>query len=204
LNTAGVQSEQKVCGIYLFLGWWDWLTPFSVLAGVGVCAGYTLLGATWLVMKTEGLLQEKMRRAAWYLAIVTLIFTGVVSVITPFLHPAYFERWFSLPTSIFTGIVPALVFCAGWYLFTGLRDKSDYSPFLASLALFTLCFAGIIIGFYPNIIPPSLTIHEAAAPRESLLFALYGTVVLIPLILGYTAYAYWVFRGKVDPAEGYH
>lgn len=78
------------------------------------------------------------------------------------------------------------------------------APFLASLALFTLCFAGIIIGFYPNIIPPSLTIHEAAAPRESLLFALYGTVVLIPLILGYTAYAYWVFRGKVDPAEGYH
>ena len=185
-------------------GWWDWLTPFSLLVGAGVCAGYALLGATWLVMKTEGPLQEKMRKAAWWLAVVTLGFIGVVSVITPFLDAAYFNRWFSLPGSVFTGVVPALVFCTAWYLFTGLRDKSDYSPFLASLALFSLCFIGIIIGFYPNIIPPSLTIHEAAAPTESLTFALYGTVVLIPLILCYTAYAYWVFRGKIDPAEGYH
>jgi len=97
-----------------------------------------------------------------------------------------------------------LVLGAAWNLFSGLKNKSDYSPFLASLALFTLCFIGIVISFYPNIIPPSLTIHEAAAPKESLKFALYGTVVLIPLILGYTAYAYWVFRGKIDPAEGYH
>ena len=155
-------------------------------------------------MKTEGPLQDKMRNAAWWLAIVTLGFIGVVSIATPFLDATYFRRWFSLPTSVFTGIVPALVFATAWKLFRGLKDKSDYSPFLASIALFTLCFVGIVIGFYPNIIPPSLTIHEAAAPKESLIFALYGTVVLIPLILGYTAYAYWVFRGKIDPSEGYH
>jgi cytochrome d ubiquinol oxidase subunit II len=100
--------------------------------------------------------------------------------------------------------VPLLVLFAVWKLFTGLIDQRDYAPFLSSLAIFVLSFVGIGISFYPNIVPPSLSIWDAAAPNESLAFALYGTVVLVPLILGYTAYAYWVFRGKVNPAEGYH
>lgn len=185
-------------------GWWDWLSPFSVLTGFAVVSGYTLLGATWLVMKTEGALQVRMRNMAWIFAITTLAFLGLVSVITPFLDPVYFERWFSFPAIIFSAIVPLLVLFAVWKLFTGLIDQRDYSPFLASLAIFVLSFIGIGISFYPHIVPPSLTIWDAAAPDESLAFALYGTVVLVPLILAYTAYSYWVFRGKVDPSEGYH
>ncbi len=100
--------------------------------------------------------------------------------------------------------MPGAVIAAAWALFTGLNAGKDAQPFLATLTLFVLCFIGIGISFYPNIIPPSLTIAEAAAPDESLLFALVGTVVLVPMILAYTAYAYWVFRGKIDPEEGYH
>ncbi len=185
-------------------GWWDWLTPFSVLTGVAVATGYTLLGATWLVLKTEGPLQRQMRRYAWYLAIGTLAAIGLVSLLTPFQDPVYFERWFSMPGIVFTVIVPVLLALTTWRLLTGLLSGHDLSPFLASLGLFVLGFIGIGISFYPHIVPPGLTIAEAAAPDSSLKFALVGTVVLVPLILAYTAYAYWVFRGKIDPDKGYH
>lgn len=185
-------------------GWWDWLTPFSLSCGLAVIAGYALLGATWLNMKTEGHVQGKMQQYSWPLAFVTLGFIGIVSVWTPFKDPVYYERWFAWPTMVFSFAVPLMVVLATLSLFKGLKDKSDYRPFLSSLAIFVLCFAGIGISFYPNIIPPSLTIAEAAAPDSSLEFALVGTLVLVPMILAYTAYAYWVFRGKVRAGDGYH
>jgi cytochrome bd ubiquinol oxidase subunit II len=185
-------------------GWWNWLTPFTILTGVALVIGYALLGATWLVMKTEGALQEKSRRQAWLAAVVTIALIGVVSQWTPFLDPIYFTRWFAWPTAIFSAIVPLLIAACAYYLYTGLRDKNDYRPFLASLGLFILCFIGIGISFYPYIVPPSLTIWEAAAPDKSLKFLLVGAVVLLPMILAYTAYSYWVFRGKINPDEGYH
>lgn len=185
-------------------GWWDWLSVFSVLTGLAVVVGYGLLGATWLIMKTEDHLQRQMQGYAWFLAVGTLAFIGLVSVLTPFQDPVYFSRWFNLPGSAFSVIMPVLVTITTWALFAGLNAGRDAQPFFASLGLFVLSFIGIAISFYPNIIPPSLTIVEAAAPDSSLKFALVGTVVLVPLILGYTAYAYWVFRGKVDPDEGYH
>jgi cytochrome bd ubiquinol oxidase subunit II len=185
-------------------GWWNWLTPFSVLTGVALIVGYALLGATWLVMKTEGALQERSRRQALAAAVITIALIGVVSQWTPFLHPVYFTRWFAWPTAIFSAIVPLLIAACAYYLYTGLRDKNDYRPFLASLGLFVLCFIGIGISFYPYIVPPSLTIWEAAAPDKSLKFLLVGAVVLLPMILAYTAYSYWVFRGKINPDEGYH
>ena len=185
-------------------GWWDWLSVFSILTGFAVVIGYALLGATWLILKTEGPLQRQMQRYAWWLGAGTLAFIGIVSVLTPFQDPVYFERWFNLPGSVLSVLMPGAVLAASWALFTGLNAGKDAQPFLASLALFVLCFIGIGISFYPNIVPPSLTIAAAAAPDESLWFALVGTVVLVPIILGYTAYAYWVFRGKIDPSEGYH
>jgi cytochrome d ubiquinol oxidase subunit II len=185
-------------------GWWDWLTPFSVLTGLAVVAGYALLGATWLVLKTEGPLQLEMRRRAWWLGFATLGFMGLVSLATPFLDPVYFSRWFNLPGSAFSIVMPVLVLGAAWALFTGLNDSRDLRPFLAALSLFVLGFIGIGISFYPMMVPPSLTIWQAAAPDESLAFALVGTLFLVPLILAYTGYAYWVFRGKVRPGEGYH
>lgn len=185
-------------------GWWDWLSLFSVLTGVAVVIGYALLGSTWLVLKTDGVLQARMRKFATPLGLATLGFIGAVSLLTPFQDPVYFERWFDMPGLIFSVAVPGAVLLVSWLLFTGLRNGDDLQPFLAALSLFVISFIGIGISFYPYMVPPGLTIADAAAPDESLAFALVGTVVLVPLILAYTAYAYWVFRGKVDPDEGYH
>jgi cytochrome d ubiquinol oxidase subunit II len=185
-------------------GWWDWLTPFSILTGLALVVGYALLGATWLVMKTEGAIQARARRAAWGAGAGTLTLIGAVSLWTPFLNPVYLDRWFGWPTVLLSVVMPALVAGAAWLLVQGLRQGRDTQPFLASLAIFGLCFAGIGVSFYPYMAPPSLTIAEAAAPDSSLWFLLAGAGALIPIILAYTAYAYWVFRGKVRPGDGYH
>ncbi|SEQ47697.1 cytochrome d ubiquinol oxidase subunit II [Loktanella sp. DSM 29012] len=185
-------------------GWWDWLTPFSIATGVAVVCGYALLGATWLVMKTSGGVSHRMRDLAKPLAIITLVFVAGISVWTPFQDPEYFGRWFNWPGTLYTSPVPIALVVAIYLLFHGLATGRDKTPFFAAEAIFVLAFIGIGISFYPNIIPPALTIREAAAPDSSLLFALVGTVILVPIILGYTAYAYWVFRGKIDPEEGYH
>ena len=185
-------------------GWWDWLTPFSVLTGVALVVGYTLLGATWLVMKTEGAIQERARGFAWYTGSATLLLIGAVSAITPLLNERYLHRWFDWPTVLFSVIVPVLVLICVYRLFLGLERGADREPFFAAQGLFVLAYVGIGISFYPYMVPPDLTIWDAAAPDSSLGFLLVGTLVLLPLILGYTAYAYWVFRGKVRPGEGYH
>ncbi len=185
-------------------GWFDWLTPFSVLTGVAVVVGYALLGATWLVLKTEGSLEIQMRRYAYVLGVATLSLIGIVSVFTPFQDPVYFERWFNLPGSLWTMSVPLIMIGLVWTFFRGLNDHRAASPFLSVLGWFIVSFVGIGISFYPMIVPPSLSIWEAAAPESSLAFALVGAVILLPIILGYTAYSYWVFRGKMDPNEGYH
>ena len=185
-------------------GWWDWLTPFSLLTGVALAAGYALLGATWLNYKTTGDLQARARRLAFVAGAATLGFIGIVSLWTPFLEPIYFERWFRWPTAFFSALVPLLVVGSAAALVWGLRTERHLLPFLAALGLFVLSYAGIGISFYPYIVPGALTIKEAAAPDSSLGFLLVGAAFLVPIILAYTAYAYWVFRGKVDPEEGYH
>ncbi len=185
-------------------GWWDWLTPFSLLTGVALVIGYALLGATWLNLKTTGELQVRARRFARLAGIGTLGLIGVVSLWTPFLHDAYFERWFTWPTANFTAVVPGLVAACALLLFLGLQDGKPLQPFLAALGIFTLSFAGIGISFYPWMVPPTVTIRDAAAPDDSLAFLLVGAAVLVPIILAYTAHAYWVFRGKVDSESGYH
>lgn len=185
-------------------GWWDWLTPFSILTGLAVVIGYALLGATWLNLKTSGALQEKARRFALLAGVGTLALIGVVSLWTPFLEPIYFERWFGFPTAFFSAFVPLLLTVCAFGLWWGLTHERHLLPFLAALGIFVLSFAGIGISFYPYIVPGALTIAEAAAPDSSLGFLLVGALVLVPIILAYTGYAYWVFRGKVDPEEGYH
>jgi cytochrome d ubiquinol oxidase subunit II len=185
-------------------GWWDWLTPFSMLTGIAVVIGYALLGATWIMMKTDGAVHHRMRDLAKPLAIATLVFIALVSVWTPFQNPIYFERLFTMPGMLITLPVPLFMAFAVYKLFHGIANGRDVAPFLASMALFVISFIGIGISFYPMMVPPSLTIWDVAAPDSSLKFALVGTVVLVPLILGYTAYAYWVFRGKLDPEAGYH
>ena len=185
-------------------GWFDWLTPFSIACGIALWFGYALLGATWLILKTSGALQEKMRIYAFRSAIVTIGLIGVVSLWTPFLNAEYFSKWFNFPGSLYTALAPALVIFSTWRLFSSLRERHEAWPFLASILLFVACFGGIGVSFYPYMVPTSITIWEAAAPENSLKFALVGAAIMLPIILGYTAYAYWVFRGKVDPEAGYH
>jgi len=185
-------------------GWWDWLTPFSILTGLALAIGYALLGATWLVMKTEGALRDKAYRLSWSLLFVMLGAISAVSIATPFLHVHYTERWFSWPNIILTAPVPIAVAAVTALLLRSLANKWDYQPFFLSLALFALSYAGLGISMYPYIVPQSITIWQAASPENSQLFMLAGVAVLIPLILGYTAWAYWVFRGKVRAGSGYH
>ncbi|MDX1731049.1 MAG: cytochrome d ubiquinol oxidase subunit II [Aurantimonas coralicida] len=185
-------------------GWFDWLTPFSLMTGVAVVVGYALLGATWLVMKTEGELHDIARRYAWISAIGTMVLIGVVSLWMPFMEDAFYLRWFTFPQIFYVAPVPILVALATFSLFQSLATGKEIRPFLSALAIFVLSFAGLGITFYPDIIPPHVTIWEAAAPESSLMFLLVGATVLIPLILAYTGYSYWVFRGKVREGEGYH
>ncbi len=185
-------------------GWWDWLTPFSLVTGIAVVVGYALLGSTWLIFKTEGRVRDAAFAFARITAIVTLGLIVVVSVWTPFLSEIFMRRWFAWPQILFVAPVPALVALAAFVLISGLAQRNERRPFFAALALFVLCFVGLLISFFPYLVPTSVTIWEAAAPDSSLQFLLTGAAVLIPLILAYTAYSYWVFRGKVNSAGGYH
>lgn len=185
-------------------GQWDWLTPFSILTGVALVIGYALLGATWLNMKTKGEIQHQMRSFARPLMLITLGLIGLVSLLTPLQDPIYLIKFFSWPGVVFSVCVAAVVALIAWMLHRGLKTQRDYLPFFCAIALFVVCFIGLGTSFYPYMLPPSLTIAEAAAPNSSLAFALVGAVILLPVILAYTAYTYWVFRGKIDPEESYH
>jgi cytochrome bd ubiquinol oxidase subunit II len=185
-------------------GWWDWLTPFSILTGVSLVVGYALLGATWLVLKTEGGLRDRAYHLCWYLLFAMLAAIATVSIATPFLHIQYAQRWFTWPNVVLTAPVPIAVAAVAVALLRALANKQDSQPFYLVLALFALSYAGLGISMYPYIVPQSITIWQAASPENSQLFMLVGVAILIPLILGYTAWAYWVFRGKVRAGHGYH
>lgn len=185
-------------------GWWDWLSAFSTLTGLAVVIGYALLGATWLNLKTTGELQARARRLSVATGAGTLALIGVVSLWSPFINEVYFQRWFGWPTAFFSAFVPLLLAVCAFALWHGLTTGKHLQPFLAALGLFVLSFVGLGISFYPYIVPGALTIEEAAAPDSSLAFLLVGAAILVPIILAYTGYAYWVFRGKIDPEEGYH
>jgi cytochrome d ubiquinol oxidase subunit II len=185
-------------------GNWDWLTPFSALTALALVVGYAMLGATWLIFKTEGETLVRARRFAMPLGVGLIALIGAVSLATPLLRPEYLARWFGWPSGAWSAVVPVLLALAIWQLWTGLRNQDHLRPFLATIALFVLSYAGLGVSFYPNLVPPALTIAQAAAPETSLRFLLVGAVVLVPMILAYTAYSYWVFRGKVHPGDGYH
>ncbi|MFP4126302.1 MAG: cytochrome d ubiquinol oxidase subunit II [Alphaproteobacteria bacterium] len=185
-------------------GWFDWLTPFSVAIGAALVCGYALLGCGWLIMKTTGPVQERaFRLAKPFFALLVAGIVGV-SIWSPFHHAAIAERWFSWPNPALLSPVPLLVAALAWRAWRGLARREERSPFLCALGLFVLSFAGLGISFYPVIVPFELTIHDAAAPDSSLVFLLVGAGILLPIILAYTGYAYWVFRGKTDVTEGYH
>ncbi|MEO1044553.1 MAG: cytochrome d ubiquinol oxidase subunit II [Pseudomonadota bacterium] len=184
-------------------GWLDWLSPYSLLTGVGTTVGYALLGSTWLIMKTDGPIQERAYWLSWRLFPATLLLLGLVSLTTPFLDAEYWRHWFDFPNIIFTAQVPLLTLIITVLLFRGLKKRQEYTPFLLTLALFLMGMIGLGISMFPYIVPESITIWDAATDPSSQLFMLVGTVIIVPVILAYTGWAYWVFRGKVSDA-GYH
>jgi cytochrome d ubiquinol oxidase subunit II len=183
--------------------WWDWLTPYTLLTGLGVVAGYALLGACWLIWKTQDELQDRVRALALRAAIATLVLMVAVSLYNLSLFEQYRERWLAMPNILFASQVPLLTLIIAYFLFRALAQRWEVAPFLLSLTLFLLGMAGLGVSMWPYVVPEALTIWEAAAPERSQVFMLIGVAITLPLILGYTAWAYWVFRGKVG-AEGYH
>ncbi|WP_395446493.1 cytochrome d ubiquinol oxidase subunit II (plasmid) [Aminobacter sp. UC22_36] len=182
----------------------DWITPFSLFTGFGLIVAYALLGSTWLIIKTEGTLYDRMVSLARPITLALLAVIGIVSLWTPFAHPDIAERWFSFPNIVFFSPVPALVLVASWLILRSLKGTPHAGPFLLALFVLFLGYSGLGISLWPNIIPPDITIREAASPPQSMGFALVGALFIIPFILGYTAWSYYVFRGKVKAGEGYH
>lgn len=182
----------------------NWLAPFPLFSGLGLIAAYALLGCTWLIMKTDGRLQRQMHDMARPLALILLAVIGVVSIWTPLSQPAIAERWFSLPNLFWFMPVPLLVLVTFFYLLRSVANDDDIKPFALTLILIFLGYSGLGISLWPNIVPGSLTIWQAAAPPQSQGFALVGALFIIPFILMYTAWSYYVFRGKISPEHGYH
>ncbi|MDX2308306.1 MAG: cytochrome d ubiquinol oxidase subunit II [Hyphomicrobium sp.] len=185
-------------------GMLDWLAPFPLFVGFATVIGYALLGATWLVMKTEGEVAAQAREQAKTLLIAVLVAMAIVSLWTPLAEPRIWDRWFTMPNLLYLSPIPLLTALAAFLAWRGLWSTADTTPFLATIALFLLGFAGLAISNLPYIVPPSITIWQAAAHPSSQMFMLVGTAVLLPVILGYTVFVYWTFRGKVRHGEGYH
>jgi cytochrome d ubiquinol oxidase subunit II len=185
-------------------GSFDCFTPFSIFTGIALMFGYALLGAGWLVIKTEGPLQDWARGLGRYCLIGVTLAVAVVSLWTPFIDPNIAARWFSWPNIGFLAPVPLLTAALAWYAWRSLNDQSEYAPFLAALGLFVMSYLGIAISLWPMIVPGHFTLDQAAASQSTQAFLLIGTLVLLPVILLYTSWSYWVFRGKVRGDIGYH
>lgn len=184
-------------------GWWEWLSPFSLLTGAGLVVGYALLGACWLNWKTEGGLQDQVVGYAGKLGSALLVMIGLISLATLTLEAQYYTRWLSYPGVLATAQVPLATLIVTALFYRSLKLRKDVQPFLWALALFGLCLLGLGVSIWPNVIPARVSIWAAAAPHSSQVFMLVGASVLVPVILAYTAWAYWVFRGKVGE-DGYH
>lgn len=195
----------KVTGRTFSGGALDWLMPFNLFCGLGLVIAYALLGASWLVMKSGEPLQGKMRAAAKKLLLALLVVMGVISLWTPLSHGAIADRWFSMPNLLFFSPVPLLVIALSIWLWRCLGNEEVHRrPFLLTLGLIFLGFSGLGISIWPNIIPPDISFWQAAAPPQSQGFMLVGALLIIPIILVYTFWSYYVFRGKIQHGEGYH
>ena len=186
-------------------GSFDCFTPFTLLTGVALVLGYTLLGAGWLVLKTEGPLQAWARRWGRIALIGVLICIAAVSLWTPFVQPQIAARWFSWPNIVFLAPVPIVTALIAWAAWRALNEEtSEAAPFLWAVGLFTMSYLGIAISLFPMIVPFHFTLWEAASSPRTQAFMLVGTLFLLPVILMYSGWSYWVFRGKVKAEVGYH
>jgi cytochrome d ubiquinol oxidase subunit II len=182
----------------------DCFTLFSTFTGVALMFGYGLLGAGWLVIKTEGALQDLARALGRRALIGTALAVAVVSLWTPLIDAHIAERWFSWPNIAALAPVPLITAGLIWYIWRSLAGGADHAPFLGALGLFVVSYGGIAISLWPMIVPGHYSLDQAAASESTQAFLLVGTLVLLPVILFYTGWSYWVFRGKVRADIGYH
>lgn len=180
----------------------DWLTPFTVMTGLALVAGYALLGATWLVLKTEGETRRWARGWAYRLLVAVMVFFVIVSTWTPLADTYVQGRWFDNLTWLW--ILPVLTVVVAGVLWYALGRGRDAIPFVATVALFALFYGGLLFSKWPYVVPPSYTFWDAASAPESQLFLLLGVLFVTPFVLMYTAWTYYVFRGKVRAGAGYH
>ncbi|WP_088347890.1 MULTISPECIES: cytochrome d ubiquinol oxidase subunit II [Rhodomicrobium] len=185
-------------------GTFDWLTPFSLLCGCSLVCGYALLGATWLIMKTDGAIEDRARDHAKTLLAVMLIFMAIVSVWTPLAIDRIAERWFTLPNFLFVWWIPAATALVAFATWRWLETGREALPFIGTIMLFLLGFLGLVVSSFPYLVPPSLTIWDTAAAPATQIFMLMGALIMFPIIIGYTIFVYWTFGGKVGEGEGYH
>ncbi len=183
--------------------WLDWLTPYTFLTGIGTVAGYALLGSTWLIWKLDGGVQTHARYVAFRAAIATIVLMGAVSLYNITLNAEYAAHWLAAPQVYYAAPVPVITALVALALIRSIRGTGNSAPFWLALALFFLGMAGLGVTIWPNVVPPAITIWDAAAPERSQEFMLVGVALTLPLIIAYTVWAYWVFRGKVGE-EGYH
>ena len=181
-----------------------WFEPYSLFCGLGLMATYALLGACWLVIKTEGDLQRRLHLLVWPLTVVLLVAMFAVSVWTPLSDPQIAKRWFDSGLLSRLLPVPLLVAIVAWLMLFAVRRRQHVAPFFCALALVLLGYLGLLISVWPYAIPYSLSLAEAAAPRSSQIFTLVGAIVILPIIIAYTTAGYWVFRGKVARGSQYH
>jgi cytochrome d ubiquinol oxidase subunit II len=181
-----------------------WLTPFSLLTGLGLVVTYALLGCCWLIAKTEGDLQRRLHRVVWPLTVVLLAFIAVVSIWTPLQDPDIAARWFD--SGLFYRLlpVPFLVAICAFFMYRAVKERHHKTPFVLALGIVLLGYAGLLVTLWPYAIPSSVTLWEAAAPRESQTFTLVGAAVILPIIIVYTTLGYWVFRGKVSHEDQHY
>ncbi|MCC2666681.1 MAG: cytochrome ubiquinol oxidase subunit cyanide insensitive [Gammaproteobacteria bacterium] len=183
---------------------YSWFSPFTVFTGFAVIIGYALLGAGWLIAKTEHDLQKKMYKAAMVLLILLSLCLAVVSGWTPFISEFVMHRWFSWPNMLYLAPLPLLTLFCILLAFYSLKQRKEWWPFILSIAIFMLAYAGFIVSIWPYMVPYHITLWEAAAPRSTQIFLLVGVLILMPILLAYTAYAYHIFRGKVRQEEHHY
>jgi cytochrome bd ubiquinol oxidase subunit II len=204
VTLGGFISGTKVAGGQFAGGTFDWVNPFSVMIGVALVAGYVLLGATYLLIKTTGRVQERAFRQAFWSCLIVLGFQVLVTFWTPFHYPVVFKHWFSSPRIYFIWSFPVFGLAAFFGLLRSLRARHEIMPFVCSVCLFLAGFLGLVASIYPYAIPPGITFQGVAAQRETLQITLWGACIVLPLVLAYIVYSYSVFRGKVGTDGFYH
>ena len=182
----------------------DWVQPFPLLTGFGLVFGYTMLGTTWLVMKTEDDLQRWARRAAQVALVGVLAFIAMVSIWTPLEHAQIAQRWFSWPNLAYLAPVPIITAVIALLTWRGLRTGAEALPFVGAMGLFAMCYLGLAISLFPYVVPYAVTLWQGASSPSTQAFMLIGTLFLLPIVFMYTGWSYYVFRGKVRAEIGYH